>query len=430
MRKLTLDPTRSLTAALGALTAALVFALIIPACGSGGSSPGQNGTGGSSGTGGAIGSGGSGTGGDNGSGGAGTGGTVVEPDASPGDVPPTPDASDTAAEAKPDAVTNPGLNPMVVQMMRKVADWQLQSIGGSKDWIHGAFWAGLMATYNATKDEKYMTAMKNWAGAGWGLDGGAGARGDSQCAAQSMFDAYLADPTPANMARLMGGKPSFDGLVANTPTGSNEWWWEDALFMVPPGFARLGAATGNKQYFATMNTLYWSSYNFLADKASGLVWRDHRGNDRVMWARGNGWVIAGAARVLDYLPMDDPKRADFQNVIKTMAGALAKVQNADGLWRSNLSNPGQFPNPETSGSGFFTFGIAWGVNHGVLDKATYQPIAQKGWDGLVSHVAANGLLGYVQAVGGGPGPASATSTAPYGTGAFLLAGSEIAKLVP
>jgi rhamnogalacturonyl hydrolase YesR len=344
------------------------------------------------------------------------------------------DVPGTKPDASPDVVSNPdgpvGLNPMVLQMMRRVADWQLQSAGGQKDWIHGAFWAGLMATYNATKDEKYMTAMKNWAGAGWGLDGGSGARGDSQCAAQSMFDAYLADPTPANMVRLMGAKPSFDGLVANTPSGRGEWWWEDALFMVPPGFVRLGAATGNKQYFATMNTLYWDSYGFLSDRASGLVWRDHRGNDRVMWARGNGWVIAGAARVLDYLPMDDPKRPDFINVIKTMAAALAKVQNADGLWRSNLSNPGQFPNPETSGTGFFTFGIAWGVNHGILDKATYQPIAQKGWDGLCSHVAANGQLGYVQAVGGGPGPASAGSSAPYGTGAFLLAGSEVAKLVP
>ncbi|HEY2901888.1 MAG TPA: glycoside hydrolase family 88 protein, partial [Polyangia bacterium] len=365
---------------------------------------------------------------------AGTGGAIPEPDASPVDVLPPVDVVDAPAETHADVVGNSdgnaSLNPMVVQMMRKVADWQLQSAGGAKDWIHGTFWAGLMATYNATKDEKYMTAVKNWAGAAWSLDGGAGARGDNQCAAQAFFDAYLADPVPANMVRLTSAKSSFDGLVANTPKGSDEWWWEDALFMVPPGFARLGAATGNKQYFATMNTLYWSSYGFLADAKSGLVWRDHRGNDQVMWARGNGWVIAGAARVLDYLPMDDPKRVDFENVIKTMATALAKLQNADGLWRSNLSNLGQYPNPETSGTGFFTFGIAWGVNHGLLEKATYQPIAQKGWDGLVSHVAANGQLGYVQDVGGGPGPASANGTQPFGTGGFLLAGSEVAKFQP
>src|SRR5258708_5432469 len=351
------------------LTAALMFALLAPACGDGGS-PGQNGTGGSSGTGGASGTGGSGTGGSEPPADAGTGGTIV-PDASPVDVPPMVDA----VVNNPDG-NGPALNPMVVQMMRKVADWQLQSAGGSKDWIHGAFWAGLMATYNATKDEKYMTAVKNWAGAGWGLDGGAGARGDSQCAAQAFFDAYLADPTPANMARLAGAKPSFDGLVANTPKGSDEWWWEDALFMVPPGFARLGAATGNKQYFATMNTLYWSSYNFLANMQVGLVYRDHRGNDGSFWSRGNGWVIAGIARVLEYLPQDDPKRMDFINAFKTMSTVLLKNQGSDGLWRSNLLNANQYPNPETSGTGFFTFAFGWGVNNGILDRATYQPAAQ------------------------------------------------------
>jgi unsaturated rhamnogalacturonyl hydrolase len=218
--------------------------------------------------------------------------------------------------------------------------------------------------------------------------------------------------------------------VANTPVGSGEWWWEDALFMVPPGFARLGAATGNKQYFATMNTLYWSSFNFLLNQQVGLLYRDHRGNDGSFWSRGNGWVIAGIARVLEYLPQDDPKRPDFVNAFKTMSTVLLKQQGADGLWRSNLMNANQFPNPETSGTGFFTFAFGWGVNNGILDRATYLPSAQKGWDGLVSHVDAAGKLGYVQAVGGAPGPATADSSLPYAIGAFLLAGGELAKLLP
>ena len=312
-------------------------------------------------------------------------------------------------------------------MMRKVGDWQLMSAGGSKDWIHGAMWTGYVALYEATKDPKYLTAIKNWAGAGWGLDGGNGARGDNQCAAQVFFDTYFLDPTPANMVMINGAKGSFDALVANTPQGRAEWWWEDALFMVPPGFARLGAATGNKQYFATMNTMYWDSFNFLANMQVGLVYRDHRGNDGSFWSRGNGWVIAGIARVLKYLPQDDPKRMDFINTFKTMSTVLLKNQGSDGLWRSNLLNANQYPNPETSGTGFFTFAFGWGVNNGVLDKATYQPAAQKGWDGLISHVDAAGKLGYVQAVGGAPGPAGAGDSAPYAIGAFLLAGGEVAK---
>jgi len=189
----------------------------------------------------------------------------------------------------------------------------------------------------------------------------------------------------------------------------------------------IGVATGNKQYFATMNTLYWDSYNFLANMQVGLVYRDHRGNDGSFWSRGNGWVIAGIARVLKYLPQDDPKRMDFINTFKKMSTVLLMNQGADGLWRSNLLNANQYPNPETSGTGFFTFAFAWGVNNGILDKATYQPSAQKGWDGLVKNVDAAGKLGYVQAVGGAPGPATAGSSLPYAIGAFLLAGGEVAK---
>jgi len=408
-------------------------ALTLPACG-GSSSPMSSGSGGNMpGSGGSTGSGGgsggetSGTGGDMGS-----GGTLPPADAGSGGA--SADAgSDGSVEAAPDAVANPdgsaAFNSTVMATMRKVADWQLMSAGTMKDWIHGAMWTGFMAIYDVTKDMKYLTAIENWAGAGWALNGGAGARGDDQCAAQTFFEAYLLDPVPANMVRL-SAKSSFDQLVANTPAGRTAWWWEDALFMVPPGFARLGAATGDKQYFATMNQMYWDSYAFLWSPQDNLMFRDHQGNDRTQWARGNGWVIAGAARVLEYLPMDDPKRPNFVKVVTDMAGALKPKQGTDGCWRSDLRNANAFPNPETSGTAFFTFGIAWGVNNGILDKAMYQPVAQKGWDCLVSHVDASGKLGYVQAVGGAPGPANPGDTQPYAIGGMLLAGKEVGKFTP
>jgi rhamnogalacturonyl hydrolase YesR len=141
-------------------------------------------------------------------------------------------------------------------------------------------------------------------------------------------------------------------------------------------------------------------------------------------------VIAGTTRVLEYLPATDARQPDYVTMLKTMAAALKPWQGTDGCWRSNITNPSQFPNPETSGTGFMTFAIAWAVNHGVLDRATYLPVAQKAWQCLASAVAANGMLGYVQGVGAGPAGATATSTAPYGVGAFLLAGSEVAKLGP
>ena len=132
----------------------------------------------------------------------------------------------------------------ILALMKRVADYQLENPGTEKDWIHGAMWTGIMATYQLTHDAKYLNAIRTWAGAGWTLAKGAGQRADNQCAAQTYFDAYLLDPSAANPAMLNGAKPSFDRLVSNPPKGRVEWWWEDALFMAPPGFTRLGAATG------------------------------------------------------------------------------------------------------------------------------------------------------------------------------------------
>ena len=112
-----------------------------------------------------------------------------------------------------------------------------------------------------------------------------------------------------------------------------------------------------------------------------------------------------------------------------MAAALKKAQGADGMWRANILVPTQFPNQETSGTGLMTYGIAWGINNGVLDRATYLPVVQKAWAGLVSVVDANGKVGWVQPVGAGPAAATAASTTPFGVGAWLLAASEMAKLV-
>src|SRR5262249_33167803 len=156
---------------------------------------------------------------------------------------------------------------------------------------------------------------------------------------------------------------------------------------------------------------------------NSLMYRDMSFfNTTTFWSRGNGWVVAGIARILDDLPADDPKRADYVTVLNTMLTALRPLQHTDGLWPSDLLH-GATAGPETSGTGFFTFAIAWGINRGVVDRTMYLPVAQRAWKGLVSHVDANGQLGYVQNVGDRPAPAGPTETHEYGVGAFLLAGS-------
>ena len=84
------------------------------------------------------------------------------------------------------------------------------------------------------------------------------------------------------------------------------------------------------------------------------------------------------------------------------------------------------PNPETTGSAGMLLGIAWGVNAGVLPRSEYMDTAQKAWMGLNKlAVQPNGSLGFCQPVGGGPAPATATSTSDFCVGLFLLAASEV-----
>jgi unsaturated rhamnogalacturonyl hydrolase len=324
------------------------------------------------------------------------------------------------------------LDPTVLAIMRKVADWQLMQGGtGAIDWIHGAMWTGIFATYQVTQDVKYRDAANAWGQSNrFGLGGGVTTNADNQCAAQTYFDLYLLDPIAANMAMYTGAKPSFDAMVTSGNTG---WTWADSLFMSPPAVARLGVIANDPKYVQLLHTNWWKAYAAMFSTTDGLMYRDPPGGgpaagNGIYWARGNGWVIAGTARVLEYLPASDARRPEYVKMLTTMAAALKPWQGMDGLWRSDITHPAKFPNPETSGTGFMTFAMAWGINNAILDRATYLPVVKAGWQGLVTNVDAAGRLGYVQGVGAAPGAAAPTSNAPYGVGAFLLAGSEVAKL--
>jgi rhamnogalacturonyl hydrolase YesR len=148
----------------------------------------------------------------------------------------------------------------------------------------------------------------------------------------------------------------------------------------------------------------------------------------LFWSRGNGWVMAGLARVLAEMPPDYPSRPKYVAQFQEMAKEIASLQGSDGLWRPGLLNASAYPLPENSGSAFYIYALAYGVNTGLLDRASYLPVIEKGWAGLVAHIYEDGRLGCIQPVGGAPGVYTATSSFVFGTGAFLLAASEVDRL--
>jgi rhamnogalacturonyl hydrolase YesR len=155
----------------------------------------------------------------------------------------------------------------------------------------------------------------------------------------------------------------------------------------------------------------------------------HEANgQKVFWSRGNGWVLAGLAMVLEKMPKDYPDRAKFLVQYREMAERIAGLQPPDGLWRASLLDPGAYTNPEISGTAFFTYAITWGINHGVLERSKYLPVVQKSWAGMLKRIYKDGRLGSIQPIGAEPGQFKPSSSYVYGVGAFLLAGSELAQL--
>lgn len=339
----------------------------------------------------------------------------------------------------------------VAAALRRSADWQLAHPSGTeiRDWIIAPLYDGLLRTSLTTGDAKYLAAViRMGTQAGW-TPSNRLYHADDHAVGHAWLDVYLMDRSreerlipmrdrlshviahPVTEDLAHGKRPAAKGLSV-----SDRWTWCDAIYMAPPTLVRLFAATGDRKYLDFLDREFRFTYDRLYDPAEKLFFRDATflgrktpNGSKTFWSRGNGWVYGGLALVLEYLPKDHPERGFYENLFKEMTTAILAAQQEDGLWRPSLLDPEEIPVGETSGSGFFTFGLAWGVNHGLLGRAAHLPAITRAWNGLMTRVRENGLVGYVQPVGSAPDHLEGGSTQDYGTGAFLLAGSEILRLL-
>lgn len=176
--------------------------------------------------------------------------------------------------------------------------------------------------------------------------------------------------------------------------------------------------------------------DYLYDKEEDLYYRDSNyftkkeaNGAKVFWGRGNGWVFAGLPIIIRELPSKYEHRDYFVNIYKEMAAKLLSLQSPDGFWHASLLDPGSYPNPEMSATAFFVYGMAWGVNNGVLERAKYLPAIIKGWKSMVSSVWPDGKVGFIQPIGADPKSVTRDMTEVYGVGGFLMAGAEITRLL-
>ena len=312
-------------------------------------------------------------------------------------------------------------------------------------WTRAVYYEGLMALYNLQPDKAYYDYAVSWGESHkWGLNNGIQTRNaDNHCCGQTYLDLYLLDKKPERIKDL---KASIDLILETTKT--DDWNWIDALQMGMPVFAQLGVLYNDSRYLERMYEMYMVSKtvlggNGLYNPKDNLWWRDKdfvppykepNGED-CYWSRGNGWVVAALVRILEILPKDAPHRDEYQNTLVQMVEALIPIQRKDGFWNVSLHDPNNFGGKELTGTALFTYGMAWGVNHGVLSKKKYLPVIKKAWNAMSKEsVHTNGFLGYVQGTGKQPSDSQPVgydripNFEDYGLGCFLLAGSEVYQL--
>jgi unsaturated rhamnogalacturonyl hydrolase len=330
-------------------------------------------------------------------------------------------------------------------------------------WTRATYFEGDLALYRINLDTNIYNYAVQWgAFPGWTLRyGDTDPSPDDQDTGQEYIELYQFDTTQTN--RLTHIVNNVNYWVSNS-LGLSTWTYVDSIHMSMAAFAKLSVLNSNVISALNSNALYspqmyacfhniknvYGRSNGLYNVTDHLWWRDtnfmanYTASDgtaqKCYWSRGNGWAFIALARTLDVLPTTDLHYAEYLQTLKDMAAAITAVQRADGFWNVNLAYTNDYPGPESSGTACFTYGLAWGINHGYLDTNTYLPAVINGWNALASGAlhhstgADNGFLGYVQGTGSKPadGQPVTYNSVPdfddFGVGLFLLAGSQVYQL--
>lgn len=342
---------------------------------------------------------------------------------------------------------------VIKELMERVNTYQYNHPWQEFDdnWIRGTYYAGVMACYLSTKDDNFLKQSEDFCESlNWSLPAGKkgsdGGGGNLLTCGQTMLECYFLNPDKSRIENIMS---HLENPELKTPTGQPlTWHWEegrmyvDAIFTGPPTLAMLYKATGDVRYLQWMDHFVWSIYGRLYDEEENLFYRDIRfrneaiqeenvaSKSKVIWSRGNGWAMAGVARILQYLPKDHGSYIKYEMVLQQMAGALKACQSEEGFWYPNLVDPDYVRLKETSGTSFFIYALAYGVNNGLLDKAEYLPVIKKAWNSVCMEISKEGKVQWGQLVGDQPVNLSADDSHEYVSGTFLLAASEMYKMDP
>lgn len=328
--------------------------------------------------------------------------------------------------------------------------WQINNPKfGSAFWDNAAYHTGNMEVYAITKNETYRKYSETWAEQNQWMGAKSADKsqwkykygetndfvlfGDQQICFQTYIDLYNLAQDPKKIARAI------EVMEYQMSTEKSDyWWWVDGLYMVMPVMTKLYKVTGNQLYLDKLYEYFSYSRKLMCDEETGLFFRDAKyiypahtsaNGKKDFWARGDGWLFAGLAKILQDMPDNYTHRGEFIALYQKMAATLADCQQPEGYWTRSIMDQEHAPGAETSGTAFFIYGYMWGINHGIFEEDLYLPVVKKGWNYLANTaLQSDGRVGYVQPIGEKAIPGqvvNASSTSNFGVGAYLLAACEI-----
>lgn len=227
-----------------------------------------------------------------------------------------------------------------------------------------------------------------------------------------------------------------DGTFARNRPFKNTVWLDD-MYMSIPAIAQYGAFTGDNKYFdmAAEQILLFADKMFLKEKGlfrHGWVMGMNT-HPAFHWGRANGWAILTICDVLDVLPENHKSRSEILELLRAHINGLASLQSGKGFWHQLLDKNDSYY--ETSCTAIFTYCIAHAINKGWIDNMAYGPVAQLGWNAVVTKITEGGRVeGTCVGTGMGFDPAfyyhrPVSASAAHGYGPVLLAGGEIYALL-
>ncbi|MBQ2816466.1 MAG: glycoside hydrolase family 88 protein [Clostridia bacterium] len=185
---------------------------------------------------------------------------------------------------------------------------------------------------------------------------------------------------------LLAAPRNEEGIVYHM-VNSKEFW-VDSFYMLPPFLASAGYFD---EALKQING-YWSA---LFDKEKRLL--SHRWDDgakrfirKDFWGVGNGWAIAGMARVRALLPDGfDAQKLLLETRIKTVLDAAMPLQAENGMFHDVLDDASTFL--EVNFSQMLAYTVFRGVKEGWLEEK-YLPAANKAYQAALANVDKYGLV--------------------------------------